>query len=280
MILLYIVAAAVVCAVVMWRKASAQGGKVEWHHHPESQLVKELMSKTSLGSLHYTPHWFCVTNHIQCMFYILVYVNIHRIFFRLRYVREYIKLHHDKATIAIDWHERPPAKKDTKPILLLLPGIGATSQNSTMTKIINEAKSEFHCAFVWPRCKGDTPVDSDKIFCFASWRDVKDLVDQTYDTHCRSQGRDIYLFAVSLGACAVTHYLIKEGAASPVKAVSMYAAPLDVYTNRVFWKQTANGLYDKFVSKGYLKAHRHALEKIAANAKPALARSYAKVLNS
>ena len=90
---------------------------------------------------------------------------------------------------------------------------------------------------MWPRCRGNTPVDGDKVFCFASWRDIRDVVNFIHTKY----KRDLYLFATSLGASVATNYLINEGAASPLKAACMYATPLDIYKNSKFWESTGNG---------------------------------------
>ena len=99
------------------------------------------MRKTEIKNLKYTPHWLCVNNHVQCLIYML-YVEFCKMIHRVQYVREVMRLS-DNEGVTMEWHNHLPQKEDKRPILIVLPGIGGTSQNSHSVKIIEETSKEF-----------------------------------------------------------------------------------------------------------------------------------------
>ena len=120
-------------------------------------------------------------------------------------------------------------------------------------------KAEFQCVFVWPRAHGGAPVTSDKLYHYCTWREVKDVVDQL---HAKHPHRRLYLYAVSLGACVATHYLINEREATPVKGAVFYAAPLNPSRNSKYFEDSLFGLYDCILGQSFVDDNREVLEKI------------------
>ena len=154
-----------------------------------------------------------------------LYTAVHAALFKIQYRREVIRLS-DNTSVALDWHV--PQEGGGKPLLILIPGIQGTAQYPVFKNIIRNLSSQFDCVFVWHRCKGGVPIDGNKLYCFASWRDVKDVVDTL---QARDKTRELYLYALSLGACPATQYLINEGEKCPLKAACLQSAPLDSFKN-------------------------------------------------
>ena len=98
---------------------------LELTHSPNSSLGQKFTARVS--HLKYVPYWYCMNKHQQGWVYLFYnWAQLSLKCFHLRYEREWLNLT-DGCTITIDWYKRKPLQKDTKPILIMLPGMGGES---------------------------------------------------------------------------------------------------------------------------------------------------------
>ena len=118
--------------------------------------------------------------------------------------------------------------EDKRPLLVCVGGLGGGHQASYMKNTMQKAnEAGYQAVFVLFRGTGDMPVQSDKMYCMTSWRDIKEPVDYLHEKYCRKQGRRMYLYAVSLGAAISSNYLLNDDASTPFSGAVTYGCPMN-----------------------------------------------------
>ena len=102
----------------------------------------------------------------------------------------------------------------------------------------------YQCVFVLFRGTGGMPIQTDKMYHLLSWRDIKEPTDYLHEKYCKSQGRRMYLYGVSLGGGILMHYMLNDAAASPYSAVVTYGTPMCTDGATESFKNRMWGLYD------------------------------------
>ena len=124
-------------------------------------------------------------------------------------------------------------------------GLGGGHQATYMKSVMAEAKLKgFQVVFLLFRATGDMPVQSDKMYCLLSWKDVKEPSDYLFKTYCEKQGRRMYLYSCSLGGGISTHYLMNDDANTPYSGSVSYGTPMNPAMTVPMFKTRLGGLYD------------------------------------
>ena len=122
---LYIIPAFIALCLLLRATTRHLTCPLELTFDPESTLAQKFAARVT--HLKYTPFWYCMNKHQQGWVYLFYnWAQLNLKCFHLRYEREWLTLT-DGCTVAIDWHKRKPSSKETKPILVMLPGIGGES---------------------------------------------------------------------------------------------------------------------------------------------------------
>jgi predicted alpha/beta-fold hydrolase len=175
----------------------------------------------------------------------------------LKYDRECFTLS-DGGTIGLDWHiddnggrPRPDGRK--LPILALVSGLSGGNDNLYLFSMIKAASAAgFKCVVINFRGASGVPLTSGLIYWMNLWQDVQEPIDYIHSTYCvnnREKVRNLYAYAVSLGASLLGSYLAQAGDKSPLKGACCFGTPYCLQENVPFFKTNGFKFYD--FSMGY-----------------------------
>jgi predicted alpha/beta-fold hydrolase len=116
----------------------------------------------------------------------------------------------DGGTVGIDWNLTPtgagrPVKGDTRPILLLYPGISGETNNLYTLNVAWEAeKHGYVCGTVIFRGTNFVQITSGKLNSAVSWPDATEICDYVHNAYVLdkegTKTRSLYAYGCSLGA--------------------------------------------------------------------------------
>ena len=101
-------------------------------------------------------------------------------------------------------------------------------------------------------------LTSPKIYWKCNWTDVKEPIEYIHAKYCSGENleyikRNIYAYAVSLGAGMLTKYLIKSGEKCVLNGALPYGVFYEVEANVPFFKNSGGKFYDVALGYNYYK---------------------------
>ena len=172
-----------------------------------------MLKKTKLRDLTYKPHFMAISPFYQFVVY-LIYEKFCQIFFPPKFVREEFDLE-DGGVMAIDWAIEkdgtgyPVTGNDgnlTKPILLLISGLGGGNDNLYTLNLMYKAQSQgFKCGTVINRGCAGLKIKSPRLSCAATYQDALEAIvyiNKKYiiDKKTGSKKQKLFAYGVSQGA--------------------------------------------------------------------------------
>ena len=152
----------------------------------------------------------------------------------------------DGGTVGIDWAcdkgskiGRPQrTNSKSKPILILLPGLGGASDNLYTVSLVKAARrSGFKVGTALFRGSKGLPITSDKLSYSGAWQDCKAILEYARNKYVSNEKNErIYAYGCSLGANILALYLIREGinANKVIDGAVLYGTP---------WSAAKGGAY-------------------------------------
>jgi predicted alpha/beta-fold hydrolase len=110
-------------------------------------------------------------------------------------------------------------------------------------------------------------LTSPKIYWTCNWTDVKEPIEYIHARFCSGDNHDfmkrnLYAYAVSLGACMLTKYLIKSGDKCVLSGAIPYSVFYDGESNVTFFKSSGWKFYDFAMGHNYFKVLKRKEEEI------------------
>ena len=104
-------------------------------------------------------------------------------------------------------------------------------------------------------------LTSPKIYWTCNWTDVKEPIEYIHAKFCSGDNidfmkRNLYAYAVSLGACMLTKYLFKSGDKCVLSGAIPYSVFYDGESNVPFFKSSGWKFYDFAMGHNYFKVLR------------------------
>ncbi len=218
--------------------------------------MRNLVKETKIKDMHYTPHMLTLNGHMQALVYLVCEISL-KIYFPFKYEREIFKLS-DGGTIAIDWcidHEGAlPRKNSERPILCLISGLSGGNDNYYLYSMMKQATlSGYKCVVINFRGASGVKLTSPMIYWMNTWTDLKEPIEYIQSKYCSNDyiKRNLYAFAVSLGAGMLTKYLIHSGDQCVLTGALPYGLFFNLKDNVNFFKRNAFKLYDKVMGFNY-----------------------------
>ncbi|XP_066912049.1 phospholipase ABHD3-like isoform X1 [Clytia hemisphaerica] len=193
----------------------------------EGPYKKMLHDQLTVLKEHFWPTFWAFNKHHQ---------TICRVVFKskpvLPYVRETLKTK-DNGQISLDWVYNDDDNKlyhsmETRPTVIVLPGITGCYDASYVRHIVKEAKDLGYRSLVFNnRGLGRTELKTPRTFCACNVEDLEQVLDHTSQRFPKSP---IYIFAVSLGGVILTNYLSRRSSEDKdfktnIKAALIVSAP-------------------------------------------------------
>jgi len=243
--LFWALANTVVIMIVCRLIAMYQSEYMTFYYKKDGSLMSEFMEKSGITKMRYTPYLFALHAHLQgfCFLpYSLAQEGWESL--RMEFERELFKLE-DGQDIALEWAQGKPKAGDNRPILMCVGGLGGGNQVGYVKSVIKTAeKKGFKCVYVLFRGAGGLPLTTGKIYSLLSVGDIKEPTDYIHKTYCKDTGKNMYLYACSLGAAMSTHYLLENAETTPIKGAAFYGTPLCTGKSGKFFQEFCFGLYD------------------------------------
>ncbi|KAJ1942229.1 hypothetical protein GGF37_003205 [Kickxella alabastrina] len=135
----------------------------------------------------------------------------------------------DKGTMSLDWYpERRPGAQCTRPIVILIPGVGGSSYEHhvrSMAKLLATGNKKYRVAAMNYRGSGRTPLTSSKINGAHDTDDFGDIVQHIIKSYPNTL---LVALGFSLGANILTRYLGELKDKSPLAAAVALCCPFDM----------------------------------------------------
>jgi len=214
--------------------------------------MRGLMENSKIKGMTYVPQTLALNGHMQA--FLLVVCNYFlSFFFSIKYERELFRLS-DGGTIALDWvidHEGgAPTKNSQRPILCCFPGLCGDSKHIYLYSMIKSAtQAGYKCVVVNFRGCSGVKLTSPKIYWTCNWTDVKEPIEYIHARFCSGDNQDfmkrnLYAYAVSLGACMLTKYLFTSGDKCVLSGAIPYSVFYEGEANVPFFKRSGWKFYD------------------------------------
>lgn len=239
------------CFVTMKLVSYYQKQKIQLHFSKRSALMKEFVSKSNIRHFEYIPWFGAVNSLMQIVLYAFYEIRM-KVAFPIKYEREMFNLS-DGGTIALDWqidHEGGfPLKGSHRPILVTLAGLSGGNDNGYMYSMMRTAtENGFKCVVVNFRGASGVKLTTGKVYSCSDWQDLRDPINYIHEKYCSGnteyEKRNIYCYAVSLGAALLNLYLVNEGSQTPLTAALVYAQPFDLKSNSKWFKKNGYGMFN------------------------------------
>ena len=251
----------VVAIIILKLISNRQTSPLNFYYNKRDRLMCQFLEQTKVTKFVYRPYWLAVTPFLQSLTYITV-DELQKYWFPKKFDRELITLE-DGGTVGIDWaidkdtgEGRPnPRAQKRKPILLLAPGLGGSSNNLYTIGLMHAArKSGYKVGTLLFRGTNGIPITSDKISFSGAWTDIKELIEYVHQKYVLADGNAgrrcrLYAYGCSLGAQILTLYLRKEGrkACEVLDGACVYGTPWSTSKGSEFFYNNAFGLYQKVI---------------------------------
>ncbi|XP_066912050.1 phospholipase ABHD3-like isoform X2 [Clytia hemisphaerica] len=233
----------------------------------EGPYKKMLHDQLTVLKEHFWPTFWAFNKHHQ---------TICRVVFKskpvLPYVRETLKTK-DNGQISLDWVYNDDDNKlyhsmETRPTVIVLPGITGCYDASYVRHIVKEAKDLGYRSLVFNnRGLGRTELKTPRTFCACNVEDLEQVLDHTSQRFPKSP---IYIFAVSLGGVILTNYLSRRSSEDKdfktnIKAALIVSAPWCSFRTTDSLEEPVNWfLYNRWIVnklKGLVKSNMQVFEE-------------------
>ncbi|XP_066990185.1 protein ABHD1-like [Macrobrachium rosenbergii] len=188
-----------------------------------------LLKEMPILQENYYPTPWCVDGRLQSLFGCL----IRGLLPDIAYERELFDLK-DGGTISLDWLRRPPPPpkdaKDSRPILIFLPGLTGTSQSGYIKGFINRiGATEASCVVMNYRGMAGNELKTTRTFCKANSDDLEEVLGHIKSLYPNSP---VVATGISLGGIWITNYLATRGekAAQFLTAALVFSVPWNLFT--------------------------------------------------
>ena len=239
--------------------SASQKERIRLYYKKSSDLMKAFLQQTPVRDYTYTPYFLTLNQHWQAVFYLLAEIA-NRYINPMKFEREMFQLS-DGGTIALDWvvdHEGGlPRKHSQRPVLCCISGLSGGNDNLYLASIVKAAQqSGFKCVIINFRGAAGVLLTSPLIYWLNTWRDVQEPIEYVHAKYCgHGDGdymkRNIYAYAVSLGAGMLTKYVVETGDKCVLDGVLSYGLFFNIQDNVPFFKRHTLSLYDKALGLNY-----------------------------
>ena len=236
-----------------------QKDSLKLYYNKSSALMRGLMKNSKIKGMTYVPHTLALNGHMQAVLSMICEIYL-SFFFSVKYEREMFCLS-DGGTIALDWvidHEGgAPRKNSHRPILCCFSGLSGGNKNVYLYSMIKSAtQAGFKCVVVNFRGCSGVKLTSPKIYWKCNWTDVKEPIEYIHAQYCSGENpdfmqRNLYAYAVSLGAGMLTKYLFMSGDKCVLSGALPYALFYEVEANVPFFKSSGGKFYDFALGYNY-----------------------------
>ncbi|KAL6848795.1 hypothetical protein ACP4OV_021378 [Aristida adscensionis] len=249
-----------------------RGGRVALTFHPDSQVYHRVASKCrSLHGRYLATPWLA-SPHLQTLF-----LSVSGRPPSFTYRRQLYTVR-DGGTIALDCLlasdleaagigscDGAISKDDSKPLLLVIPGLTSDSSAAYVKHLVfSMASKGWNVVVSNHRGLGGISITSD---CFynAGWtEDMREVVNLL---HQRYPKAPLFTVGTSIGANILVKYLGEEGESTPIAGAASICSPWDLLiTNRFISRKLVQRCYDRALAiglKGYAKQHQPVLARLA-----------------
>ena len=175
-------------------------------HKPGSNLSNFLLKNCPVISETYRPTIWCYGGRAQT-----VITNILKRCAPIEYRRELVQLE-DGGEIALDWLDNGSEKAEnpaTHPTVLILPGLVATSRQTTILHFVKQfAQNGYRVVVMNDRGTAGVRLKTPKAFCVANTEDLKFVISRIHGT---CPGIPLLAVGVCKGGITLINYLADTG---------------------------------------------------------------------
>ncbi|XP_071855353.1 phospholipase ABHD3-like [Apostichopus japonicus] len=207
----------------------------------------------------YWPPFWCFQSHAHTILAVLF-----RLFIRKSYRREFTTTP-DGGEIILDWldaNESSNISSDRRPIVLIMPGLTGSSQESYIKHYADDMQRlGFRSVVMNQRGYGGSKLRTPRGYCAGNTEDLNFVI-----SHVKSLYPDAPLAAIglSIGGIILLNYLAEYGSKAPLVGVLSVSAAWDLLKSNKSLEENLNWLlFNRFLTsnlRSYLKRNKHMIE--------------------
>ncbi|XP_005995771.1 phospholipase ABHD3 isoform X1 [Latimeria chalumnae] len=174
----------------------------------------------------------------------------------------------DGGQISLDWFDNDDnalyPDSNTRPTILILPGLTGTSKESYILHMIRQSESMgYRCVVFNNRGVSGERLLTPRTYCAANTEDLETVIDHVLKNVFVSP---LMAVGVSMGGMLLLNYLARTGKDTPLRAAAVFSAGWDVFECSASLEKPLNWLLFNYYLTTCLQAsvnrHRQVLEKL------------------